>query len=326
MLSLFRRNLFVNYLWLLLFTAACLGYYGLKPNALTVLDFSLPLSEQHGFVIPLADTVFFQLIYAFVLIYIQALLVARIVIKNRMSRVLSIVPAAIFVLFCMILLHSGVVHTVLLANFFLLLSLQSLLALYKKYKPIGTIFNAGFFLGIACLLYMPNIIFLLGLIMGLMSLRGLKLKELLQMVVAFICPIFLFGVLMQYSGDLPSMMAHYKLSLHLPDLNTKDMELLGKLVLLLGICVFMLVKNSNLLKKKKFDVIKKIELNFWFLLLGFISVFFAEQITSYHMIILSVPFSVLVGLFMESRDNAITKEFVFILFVAYYFSLVFDVI
>ena len=326
MLSLFRRNLFVNYLWLLLFSVACLAYFGLKPNALDILEFQLPLSESHGLKIPLNDQPYFQLVYSFILIYVQALLVANIVIKNRMSRLLSIVPASLFVLYCFILLHSGVVHTILLANLFLIFSLQSLLRLYKKYKPITTIFNSGFFMGIASLIYLPYVIFILGLIIGLMSLRGLKVKELLQLLVAFLCPFFLFGVLLNYIGDLSEMLSHYALSIHIPDLNLDDIQLLSKLILVLLISVLMFFQNARLLKKKKFDVIKKIELNFWFLLFGFLSIFFVEEISHTHMLIISAPFAVLAGLFMESKENATTKEFVFILFVAYYFSLVFDVI
>jgi len=325
-LSLFRRNLFVNYIWLFLFTAGCLAYYFINLDALSINPFNLNLSDQHSISIPFNDKPFIQIIYGFILIYLQALMIANIVIKNRMSRLLSIIPGAIMVLYSVWLLHSGAVHTILLANFFFIVSVQNLFNLYKKHNPIGIIFNSGFFLGVASLIYFPYYIFFPAFFLGLLSLRGIKIQEFLQLLVAFLCPFFLAGVFMFYNKELQSMSDFYTFEFHMVNIDLNDILTLVKLIIISLICILMVFLNPQLLKKKKYDVIKKIELNYWFLLFGFLSLFLINDFSNNHMMIVSAPFAILAGLFMESRQSAITKEFVFFLFVAFYFSMVFEVI
>ena len=131
---------------------------------------------------------------------------------------------------------------------------------------------------------------------------------------------------MFYKNGLQSMNDFYTFEFYLVKIDFNDILTLVKLITISLMCILMVFLNTHLLKKKKFDVIKKIELNYWFLLFGFLSLFLINDFSNHHMMIVSAPFAILAGLFMESKQNAITKEFVFFLFVAFYFSMVFEVI
>jgi len=87
--------------------------------------------------------------------------------------------------------------------------------------------------------------------------------------------------------------------------------------------ILVLVFNQNALrKKKKFDAIKKIELNYWSLLVSFFSLLFISVPANEHLILISLPIGLLGGLILESKENSVVKEFVFLSFLGLYIFLV----
>ena len=326
MLALFRRNLFVNYLFLLGFAVVCLMPYLIKPDWLAMHDFQMPYHEVFEWNLPWINTVYGQLFYALIFIYVQSIMVAEIVIQNRLSRQLSIIPAAVFCFFCFWALHNSVLDEVLLANFFLILCFRSLFDIYKKYKPISTLFNAGFFLALAVLVYSPLIFFFIICFFGLLSLRSLKLTEFLQLSFGFLCPIFLAWVALFYKSNTALLWDQLSLEFSFPNLTDIDIPLIIKLTLLLLTLAFLVSQNSELLKKKTFDAIKKIELSYWGLLLSLVSLFFVKELSQSHLLSLSIPLSILAGLYLESRDKMTIKEFAFLFYIIFYFLMVFEIV
>ena len=323
MLSLFRRNLLVNYLWLFVFTAACFSFYIINPSNITTGPSNAFLNAVFHVNWPGDQSPYIELATGFILVYISALLVSNLVIQNRMSRALSIVPGGIMVLFSMWCLFDQSLNAILLANIFFILSVSSLFALYKKYKPIATTFNAGFFMGLAALIYQPYLLFILALFLGQISLRSLKVQELLQVLFAFFTPFFLFGVSLYYNQSFDIFWSFVQPNFTMPDIDFSQSIVIVKLGVVALVILYLLLLNAHLLKKKKFDAIKKIELCYWFMFLGFASVFFNIVQDSSHLLVLSLPISVLAGLYLEEKDNSITKEFVFILLTALYFAMLF---
>lgn len=325
MLLLFKRNHFPNYLALTSLGLACVLPYLLFQDKLTLDTGTVLIHEVIPWSLPFIETPLSQLIFGFVLIFIQALICSSLVIKNRMSRELSIIPAAIFILFSFLILFDKVFSQVLLANLFFCLSIKNLFALYKKHKPYGTIYNTGFFTGVAAILYGPYIVFFLFHILGIMSLRGLKVREVLQILTGLLSPFFFLSVLYFYYDVAPFQSSINSWSLNLPTIDLHNVLVLTKTSILLILCCLLFLLQSKLLKKKKFDVIKKIELSYWFFLFAVLSIFFTEKINSEHLLIVSLPFSLLMGLYLEAKENVIVKSFVFSLFLLLYFALIFGI-
>jgi hypothetical protein len=324
-LLLFKRNHFSNYLALTLLVLACVLPYVLFQDKLTLDNGTVLIHEVMPWSLPFIETPVPQVIYGFILIYIQALICSSLVIKNRMSRELSIIPSAVFILFSFLILFDKVYSQVLLANLFFCLSIRNLFALYKKHKPYGTIYNTGFFTGIAAILYCPYIVFLLFHILGIMSLRGLKVREVLQMLTGLLSPFFFLSVIYLYYDEALFHSSIISWSLDLPSIDLHNVLLLTKFGILLILCSFLFLIQPKLLKKKKFDVIKKIELSYWFFLFAVLSIFFTEKLSSEHLLIVSLPFSLLMGLHLEAKENVIVKSFVFSLFLLLYFALIFGI-
>ena len=316
----------INYFWLIAFTAVCLSSYIFFPGKLQFADTNLPFEHVFHIGLPLADQAFINLGYALTFICLQGIMLADLVIKNRMSRALSIIPGGVMVLFCCWSLDNYALHHILLANFFFILSIRRMFMLYKKHKPIATTFNTGFFLGLASLFYQPYMYFIIVLILGQMSLRGLKLQEVLQLIFAFLCPVFLTAVLLNNHGQVSDLYTYFTPSFSIPEIDLSDIPTLIRLIVVMLLLIYLVTLQQHLLKKKKFDAIKKIELCYWLLLFGFISFFMAPEQELVHLLIISLPISILTGLFLEERDNAIIKEFMFLMFFILYLSLQFDLV
>lgn len=84
-------------------------------------------------------------------------------------------------------------YPALIASLFLVLFLDRLISSYKKEQALSNIFDAGLFIGIATLFYIPSLLFLIVLWVGLFTMRSISGRELLCSVIGFLLPfVFLF--------------------------------------------------------------------------------------------------------------------------------------
>lgn len=308
MLSLFRKNLFINIILLLVFALGLQTYFLINPD-LTRFTIA-PIFE-----IPTLESNRFLILLTIVLIVAQALLISRMVTLHRLSRALSLIPGAVFILFISSILEPFAFHYILLANLFFVLSLGSLFKIYKKYKPISTLFNAGFFLGLATIIYFPYVIFIAAMLIGLYNLRSFNFKESLQVLIGFLSSIFLVGLLFYYFDNLELYQAYFFNSFSVPIIDLTDYISLTKPLLAIGTILILVGFQHVLRKKKKFDAIRKIELTYSLFLLAILSVFLTTELTEQHLVLISVPMSIIGGLVLESKDYLYIKEFIFLLLV-----------
>ena len=291
-------------------------------DSLVLQPVEILFQDIHGIKIPFIDNVYVQFIIGVIMVFVQAIMVSQFIIKHKMSRNLSLIPSAVMVLTLAIFLHPSFNHIILIANFFFLLSMGSLFKVYKIYNPISRIFNSGFLIGIATFLYKPYFIYLIVIILGLLALRSLKIKEVLQVTLGFLCPLFLIGVLMFYNNGLEQFLSYSKLTVSIPDIDLSDIKSSVKPVIAVFVILVLVFNQNALRKKKKFDAIKKIELNYWSLLVSFFSLLFISVPTNEHLILISLPIGLLGGLILESKENSVVKEFVFLSFLGLYIFLV----
>ncbi len=323
MLALFRRNLFSNIILLFCFCGILHGVYFFLDYDSPAFYSPYPFLESINGIF---DHLSSRVVISSVIIFLQAMLLSRMVIIHRLSRELSLIPGAVFILYCLTILESQVFDYIIVANLFFLLSLNSLFKLYKKYKPIGTIFNAGFWLGIAVMIYFPYAIFFISLIFGLINLRNFDYKEFLQLLLGFLCSIFLAGVAF-YFFDLLEVYKNYLLAnVSIPSFSLDDTILWIKPGLLLITILLLIVMQNSIRKKKKYDAIRKIELTYSLLLLSALSLFFSSDLSISHLIICSVPIGILGGLIMEKKDNHMIKEVVFIVLIGLFLILPYNLI
>ena len=146
-------------------------------------------------------------------------------------------------LFYVLLLSSSsffiAAHPLQLVNLFLLFYINDFFYCYKQPKPYGRLFNAGFYISICCLFWLPLIPIAICSFFIFMILRSFNLKELLLLLTGFLVPFYLFSVwlfptaLMNELLWIGSYISHYQLQL--------IMEFTLQSKLLIGLIGFFLI-------------------------------------------------------------------------------------
>jgi hypothetical protein len=122
---------------------------------------------------------------AFILIYVQALMLNRIVNSFRMIGRTNYLTAMSYLVITSLIPGWNYLSAALLANTVLILVLTGCFNIYTQQKVRNTIFNIGLGVGIASFFYFPSIILVLWILFALMIMRPFRINE------WFIC---LFGV------------------------------------------------------------------------------------------------------------------------------------
>ena len=314
MLSLFRRNLFINLIFLALFAVALLAYHLVLPNETSPLS----TNSIFGDLLQLQNSTHLtKLLISLAFILIQAYLVNDLVIKHKLSRALSTIPGAVFILYTVWIMSEQVYHPALIANTFFVLSLNNLFKIYKRHQPIVLIFNSGLWLALAACFYTPYLLYLIVLLLGLLSLRSINLRETLQLLLGLLTPLFLMGTAFFYF-DVIENFSQFQGNIGLPDFSQFSILGLIKPIILVLLIILSIFLSAEIKKKKKFDAIKKIELSYWIFLISILTIFFGHPLHEMHLLMVSIPMGLCYGLILETSTNKVVKEFMFLLAIGGY--------
>lgn len=139
---------------------------------------------------------------AVLLLFIQALLLNRIVNDYRVLPRSSFLPAMVYLLFTSFFRDWNYFSSAVVANTLLLGVLANLLALYSKNSARGTVFNTGLLIGIAALFYVPAVFFLVLLWATLLINRPFNPAEWIIAVTGMLCPYYFLGTWLFLEGGL----------------------------------------------------------------------------------------------------------------------------
>ncbi|MBL0046539.1 MAG: hypothetical protein IPP32_00340 [Bacteroidetes bacterium] len=134
-----------------------------------------------------------QMILAFLILIAQAFLLNYICDKYNILSKKTYFPALVYVIFmsCSKLLLT--LHPILLANLFLLLSIERIFNSYHKDEAFGHVFDAGFYIGIASLFYFPALILFPMVWVGLIVIRTFVWREWIISFIGLLLPyLFIF--------------------------------------------------------------------------------------------------------------------------------------
>ena len=136
---------------------------------------------------------FVRYLLFFVVVLFQAYLFNGIINFFKLAKSPTYISAVCFVLLHFIGFDIDVFNPLLLANTFLLLALYSLFASYNKKVSMSTVFNIGFFIGLAVLFYHSHIVYFYWSLFAFLIVRSFDLKEFLILISGFLVPLFLMA-------------------------------------------------------------------------------------------------------------------------------------
>ncbi len=195
MIKFFRSGNPLTVLLLFLYMLFIKFYYLLHPS--TYLEdgsegllYKWLVNWLSGMVGP--SPVFFTFL-ALMLLFIQSLLLARIVNNHRLFAKDTYLPAMCYLLLTSLLQSWNVFSPALIVNTVMLWIFSSITGLYMRNSARDVSFNIGFALGICGLFYFPSVLFVALLFLSLLIMRAFRLAEWIIGLMGILCPFYLLG-------------------------------------------------------------------------------------------------------------------------------------
>ncbi len=321
MLYFFRRNLFINLIFLLLFIVLLFVKDWLTPAYYTIQPLDSPLTKL---VYHLLKSPISQAALAVILVGWQSVMVNSLVTRHRLSRLMSYIPGAVYALM-VLWITRFTLHPALLATTFTMMAFIYLFRLYKKYMPAGTLYKAGCFIGLATLVYSPFWVYIIAGLLSLFSLRRRSIFEFLQLFSGFLSPVIIFISLSFYHDALASawkflLVNPFWPSFHLNEPYWQYAPFAGFFLAY----IFIFLNYSSLSKKKSIDASKKIGILNWSFLLALLSILLWSDFSVDSLLVAAIPCGFLYGLYFEKMTPPILANFIFTTLVILYFLIAFQ--
>ena len=263
-----------------------------------------------------------NIILAGVVVFVQALLLNRIVNNHNLLNKQTYLPALFFVIVCSVLTPFLTLSMPLLCNFLLLYVFNKLILSYKKSDAISVYFDLGLVVGIATILYFPMIGLLLFTWCCLIILRPFYWREWISSLIAFLLVMFFLAVYYFYNDKLTNFLdiwQPFQTPLNL-FINIKYSQYLVLLPIVATLFLGLLSLQENFYKS--FVMVRK-----GFLVLFLLSIvilfsfYLSPDFAIIHFILLAVPVCVLMAYyFLYAKRKWIyeTLFFTIIVFILYF--------
>lgn len=137
-----------------------------------------------------------------IVVFVQALLLNRIVNNHNLLGKQTYLPALFYLVVCSALATFLTLSMPLLCNFLLLYIFNKLLLSYKRSDVISVFFDLGLVIGLATIIYFPLIFLLLFVWSCLIILRPFYWREWLASIIAFLLMMFFLAVYYFYNDKL----------------------------------------------------------------------------------------------------------------------------
>lgn len=275
-------------------------------------SYATDLSPFIAWINELIPSILTQNILACVLIFLQSAYINRIVVKHRIGGQITLWPGLVYILLCSIVPQYTYLSAVLIANSFIIAAFSDIFKIYKRPFAVKYIFNSGVFISIAAMIYPPYIAYLLAGFIGLAIIRSFKTKEMLQYLSGVLVPFMLYGSWTFYHHIFQEKMGglvygKFGFPSDLIPKNTNSYIFLGLIILIITICIF---SYSTYSMKKSIQVQKKIDILFWMILSALIALFINDNLTVDHLLMLTIPISILLSMNLLKINSTILTELI----------------
>jgi hypothetical protein len=244
---------------------------------------------------------------ALLLCVFQAVYINAFMNNYRMMREINYMPAAIYVVLICSLPDFIYLSPVLMAQTFVIIAVEQIFNVYRKPVASKSIYNIGFWIGIACLFYYPTFFLLLGGIIGLSIMRAFKFHEYIMLLVGFCTPIYLSIIVFfavtgtLYTIDPESIRAQFVVFSFFDLPIGSWVQLAGFIFMILWALFSMQINFS----KNNIQVQKNLTVCMWFMLLIGFTFIYKPGFGFEHLLFLTLPLVVLITysfLAMQRRD------------------------
>jgi hypothetical protein len=155
-------------------------------------------------------------ITAFVLLYVQALIINYFINSFRMISKPTYLPAMAYLLITSLLPEWNYLSSPLMATTLVLWALVILFRLYNVQVARGAIFNIGLLLGLGSCFYFPVAAFLLSFLLGMMILKPFRINEIVLLLLGALTPYYFYGTYLFLNNQLSFQTFLPKIGVNVP--------------------------------------------------------------------------------------------------------------
>ena len=152
----------------------------------------------------------------------------------------SSIGAFVFVLCVCCIPMQDEYYQFILASPFIMISIQTMFLLYQVDKPEAYLMNAGFFIAVASMFYLPSIILIFWVLLAVMIMNMRGIKNYVTPLLGFTIPYFLLFVYFYFTRTLIENVEAYSLTLNELDFMKLDVKLSEIVVFIIDIILFLL--------------------------------------------------------------------------------------
>ena len=314
MLQLFRKNLFVYNVFLLLYCVFLRSSWFFIDSAKIDTAHAGILSRYLYDLLGI-DSVGIKIFSIFLLLF-QAIQINRLVSLNRLTSENSLFPGVFYLLLISCTIEFVPLQPQLIANTFIIMMLLDVFRQTRNIQLHLDMFNVGLWIGLASLFYFPYILFVLIGIIGVIYLRTYKWVDTMRAILGILVPYFLIGTIMfmfDHLGDLWSLQVKGTMSfldLRGP-LFWKDYVLIGVFGMIILTSMAM---SSTYNAGMNIHVRKKITVIFITLLGALFLMVLTSDTSITSLLYLSIPMSMLVAALFLALETQFGEVLHFLLF------------
>jgi hypothetical protein len=168
---------------------------------------------------------------AFLLLYLQAMMVNYIVNEYRMTTKQTFLPAMSFMLITSLVPEWSYLSSPLVSATIILWCFSKVFHLYNLDHANGKIYNIGLLTGLASFFFFPSVLFAVCLLIGFMILRPFRLNEFILFLIGITTPYYFYAVYLYLADYNNWREAIPKFNIHVPEARP-SYWLLGSIILL----------------------------------------------------------------------------------------------
>ena len=233
---------------------------------------------------------FLASVIAFLLLYVQALMINYFMNAFRMTGKPSYLPGMAYLLITTLLPEWSFLSSPLVATTFILWVIIILFNLYNAQEAKGSVFNMGLLLGISSYIYFPSASFLLCFLLGIMVLKPFRLNEVVLFFMGCLTPYYFYGTFLFLKGNLNFQNFVPHVSVDVPDVKSSLWLAIGTLFLTIPFLAGGFFVQSQL-HKMLIQVRKNWSIILFYLILAFFVPFINTYTSFSNWILVAAPFA-----------------------------------
>ncbi|MCF8296461.1 MAG: DUF6427 family protein [Saprospiraceae bacterium] len=311
-IKFFRANLPFQQLFFLPFLGVLLWLNAfINPSNLIEYSFSMPLFNI--FVNMFEGLVLLSTIVAFLILILQTFILHNAIRISGLTSKNSLFPALIYLTLMSMNSELLTLNPVLIANLFIIMALDLVFRIFAQEQPYAKILNAGIYISIASLFYLPAIFLGVFLWMSFIIYRQLEWRNFVIAILGLITPyVFLFFYLFWFDKlkEIPTEFLYF---LSIENIFANHYSLFDIISISFLTILFLMSMKSliNNINKRVIKVRKLFSLTLWFLVISFASMMFSGELFVNHFLICVIPISIVLLNYFEIAKKLFWPELIF---------------